>query len=109
MKTMRVMSILGIVFFTLSILIYLAFLVGSVEVYIQITNELVEILSLMGFLGLLYALSLSIVMFFKSVKKQKNLINAYVTEELIKLYDLKEKGILTEEEFNTKKVQLLNL
>ncbi len=32
-----------------------------------------------------------------------------VTEELAKYFDLKEKGIITEEEFATKKAQLLNL
>ncbi|MDR0982808.1 MAG: SHOCT domain-containing protein [Culturomica sp.] len=56
-------------------------------------------------LGLLYALPYAIVGLVKSRKKQEK--NA--TQELIALNELKEKGILSEDEFQAKKTELLKV
>lgn len=45
----------------------------------------------------------------KQVKLQEPIINNSIADEIKKLADLKEQGFLTEEEFNAKKKQILNL
>ncbi|MGE4456802.1 MAG: SHOCT domain-containing protein [Arcobacteraceae bacterium] len=91
---MKVISIIGIVWFTLSM--FFIFL---------LINEDMEAAAGWGILGLLYAIPYSITMLVLSNKQSKSSIST--SDELIKLHDLKEKGILTENEFNLKKAQLL--
>ncbi len=91
---MKVMSIIGIVWFTLSMFFMLSLI-----------NEDMKVAAVWGFLGLLYAIPYSITMLVLSNKQSK--LNVNTSDELIKLHDLKEKGILTENEFNLKKAQLL--
>lgn len=91
---MKVMSIIGIVWFTLSMFFMLSLI-----------NEDMKVAAGWGFFGLLYAIPYSITMLVLSNKQSK--LNVNTSDELIKLHDLKEKGILTEKEFNLKKAQLL--
>lgn len=87
------MSIIGIVWFTLSLICILAFFESDIEASAG-----------WGMLGMLYAIPLAIVGLVKSNKPKKEL---NVTAELVKLSELKEKGILSEDEFQAKKKDLL--
>ncbi len=87
------MSIIGIVWFSLSLICILAFLESDIEASAG-----------WGMLGMLYAIPLAIVGLVKSNKPKKEL---NVTAELVKLSELKEKGILSEDEFQAKKKDLL--
>ena len=89
---MKTMSIIGIVWFSISLLCIFAFYETDLEAA-----------SGWGMLGMLYAIPFSIVGLNNSNKIEDN--NSY--SELIKLNDLKEKGILSEDEFNYKKNDLL--
>lgn len=89
---MKIMSIIGIVWFSLSLLCILAFYESDLEAAAG-----------WGLLGMLYAIPLSIVGLINSNKKQNN--SSY--QELLKLNELKEKGIISESEFNSKKNDLL--
>ena len=93
---MKIMSIIGIVWFSLSLLCILAFI-----------NSDMEASAAWGFLGMLYALPYAIVGLVNSNKKTKTEKSA--TQELIELAELKEKGILTEDEFQAKKIDLLKM
>lgn len=90
---MKKMSIIGIVWFSLSLICILAFLESDIEASAG-----------WGMLGMLYAIPLAIVGLVKSNKPKKEL---NVTAELVKLSELKEKGILSEDEFQAKKKDLL--
>ncbi len=87
------MSIIGIVWFSLSLICIFAFVESDLEASAG-----------WGVLGMLYAIPLAIVGLVKSNKPDKEL---YVTAELLKLSELKEKGILSEDEFQAKKKDLL--
>lgn len=90
------MSIIGIVWFSLSLICIVALL-----------NSDMEAAAGWGVLGMLYAIPYSIVGLVKSnntLKKETN-----VSQELIKLVELKEKGVLTEDEFQAKKIDLLKM
>lgn len=89
---MKTMSIIGIVWFSISLLCILAFYETDLDAAIG-----------WGMLGMLYAIPYSIVGLINSNKIREN--SSY--NELIKLNDLKEKGILSEDEFNSKKMELL--
>ena len=89
---MNIMSIIGIAWFSLSLLCIFAFYETDLEASAG-----------WGLLGMLYAIPLSIVGLINSNKKQNN--NSYY--ELLKLNELKEKGIISENEFNSKKNDLL--
>lgn len=89
------MSIIGIVWFSLSLVFILAFFESDLEAS-----------SGWGMLGMLYAIPFAIVALVKSNKKIKE---TSVTQELIKLNELKEKGILTQDEFQAKKIDLLKM
>jgi hypothetical protein len=91
-KNMKSMSIIGIVWFTLSLLCIIGFYESDLEASAG-----------WGMLGMLYAIPLSIVSLVNSKKAKNN--NPY--NELIKLSDLKEKGIISDEEFNAKKMDIL--
>ena len=58
-----------------------------------------------GYLGLLYAIPFAIVVLVQTNKKETPDKN--VTQELLKLNELKEKGILSEDEFQSMKLNLL--
>jgi len=92
---MKAMSIIGIVIFSIS-LIFIIMLLGD--------NDY-KAAAGWGIIGMLYAIPYSItglVVANKNVKNTKNM-----TAELIQLAYLKEKGILTEEEFQVKKQALI--
>jgi uncharacterized oligopeptide transporter (OPT) family protein len=90
---MKIMSIIGIVWFSLSLICIFAFFESDLEASAG-----------WGMLGMLYAIPLAIVGLVKSKKPDKEL---NVTAELLKLSELKEKGILSEDEFQAKKKDLL--
>jgi hypothetical protein len=89
---MKVMSIIGIVWFSLSLICIIGFIESNLEASAG-----------WGVLGMLFALPYAIVGLVNSNKKSTQ--NAYV--ELIRLKELQEKGIISEDEFNAKKVVLL--
>jgi hypothetical protein len=93
---MKIMSIIGIVWFSLSLLCILAFLESDLEASAG-----------WGMLGMLYAIPFAIVGLVKSNKKENKEVS--VMQELLKLNDLKEKGILSEDEFQAKKIDLLKM
>jgi hypothetical protein len=90
---MKTMSIIGIVWFSLCL----------IGVFALIDSETEGALG-WGILGLLYALPYSIVGLVKSKSMSKT--NKY--EELERLLRLKEKGVISEMEFNHKKIDLMN-
>ncbi len=94
---MRIMSIIGIVWFSFCLICIVVFM----------ETDLVAAGG-WGVLGLLYAIPFSIVGLVDSNKKQqhKKTQNNYM-DELIKLNELREKGILSEVEFEGKKRELL--
>ena len=91
---MKVMAIIGIVWFSISILC-----IGSLQ------NSLNDEAVGWGYLGLLYAIPFAIVVLVQTNKKETPDKN--VTQELLKLNELKEKGILSEDEFQSMKLNLL--
>lgn len=93
---MKAMSIIGIVWFSLSILFIIGFNNNA-------NDEAVG----WGILGMLYAIPYAIAGLVFSYKKPK-VRSRDITAELAKLGELKEKGILTEEEFTNRKNKLLD-
>ena len=91
---MKVMAMIGIVWFSLSILC-----IGSFQN--NRNNEAVG----WGYLGLLYAIPFAFVVLVQTSEKETPDKN--VTQELLKLNELKEKGILSEDEFQSMKLNLL--
>ena len=91
---MKVMAIIGIVWFSISILCIDSF-----------QNSLNDEAVGWGYLGLLYAIPFAIVVLVQTNKKETPDKN--VTQELLKLNELKEKGILSEDEFQSMKLNLL--
>lgn len=136
MRTLKSMSIIGIVLFTLSLFFMTMFIDEDDEAAIG-----------WGLIGVLYALAYSIVVLVKSNKitkpdqnarivtssvvnsqratpppvssqratpppinsQKENLQVVDITDQLLKLNELKEKGILTEDEFQMKKKEILNI
>jgi hypothetical protein len=88
------MSIIGIVWFSLSLFCILNFAGPDDEAAIG-----------WGVLGLLYAIPFSITALVKTLNKTKKPTNVY--EQLIKLQELRDKNIFTEDEFVKKKEVLL--
>ena len=91
---MKTMSIIGIVWFSLSFLFMMAFL-----------NTNMPASAGWGLLGMLYAIPFSIVGLVKSVQSKKP--DNSITQELLNLFELKEKGVITEDEFQAMKMDLL--
>ena len=91
---MKTMSIIGIVWFSLSFLFIMAFL-----------NTNMPASAGWGLLGMMYAIPFSIVGLVKSVQSKKT--DNSITQELLNLFELKEKGVITEEEFQAMKMDLL--
>jgi hypothetical protein len=90
---MKAMSIIGIVWFSISLIGLFALVDVDIEAAVG-----------WGMLGLLYALPYSIV----GLVKSKNLNKPSKYEELERLLQLKEKGVISEMEFNHKKIDLMN-
>jgi len=93
---MKVMSIIGIVWFSLSFFCAIGLNNGM-------NDEAVG----WGILGMLYAIPYSIVGLIQSNKKKQT--EKSTTQQLIELAELKEKGILSEDEFQAKKIDLLKM
>ena len=91
---MKVMSIIGIIWFSISLIFLFAFMQDDTQASIG-----------WGMLGLLYAIPYSITGLVIALKNQKNSTDSI--NELIKLSELKDKGILTETEFQAKKETLI--
>lgn len=91
---MKVMSIIGIVWFSISLIFLLAFMHDDIKASIG-----------WGMMGLMYAIPYSITGLVIAMKNQKKSTDSM--NELIKLNELKDKGILTEEEFQAKKQELI--
>jgi len=89
------MSIIGIVWFSLSLICIASFIESDLEASAG-----------WGMLGMLYAIPLAIV---GLVKSNKPKIESSVTQELLKLNELKEKGVVSEDEFQAKKKDLLKI
>ena len=94
---MRYISIAGI---TLSSMF---FLIASYYLQIQV-NDLYKPLVLMLFISSAYGMAVSIIVLIKSTRLRKR---SRSSDELNRLLDLKEKGILSEEEFVQKVKQPL--
>ena len=92
---MKVMAIIGIVWFSICILC----VISSIE------EEIYDDAFGFGLLVLLYALPFAIVVLVQVNKKDNLKID--ITQELLKLNNLKDKGILSEEEFQSMKMNLL--
>lgn len=93
---MKVMSIIGIIWFSFSLICVVGF-----------SNNMNDEAVGWGILGMLYAIPYSIVGLIQSIKKNK--VEKSTTQQLIELAELKEKGILSEDEFQAKKVDLLKM
>ena len=91
---MKAMSIIGVILFSL-------LLVGMI---VASGDNDQELASMLGVYAILYGIPLSIVGIVKSTRKKQKVD---VTQELLTLNMLKEKGALSEEEFNEKKLELL--
>jgi len=92
---MRVMSIIGIVWFSLSLFCLFAFMDVDVDASLG-----------WGLLGLLYALPYSITGLVLSLKTT-NTNSSSSMNDLLKLNELKENGILSEKEFQEHKAKLI--
>lgn len=91
---MWVMSIIGVVWFSLSLICIFAFADTDIDAALG-----------WGMLGLAYAIPYSIVGIVTTKKKKGSGLDG--TQELVKLNQLKEKGILTDDEFQQKKQEIL--
>ena len=87
---MWVMSIIGVVWFSFSLICIIAFKDSDIDAAIG-----------WALLGMAYAIPYSIVGIITTKKEKGNDPNS--TQELINLNELKEKGILTDDEFQRKK------
>ncbi len=98
MRSVRVMSIIGICWFSLCFF-FISFLIekeaGAAAGW--------------GVLSVLYGIALSIVVLVNSGKAVKKKTFNSVSEELLKLNELKEKQVISETEFNVRKAELLEL
>ena len=91
---MKTMSIIGIVWFSISFLFIISFIDSDANAAIG-----------WGILAILYALPFSIAVLVQSNKK--NISSIGFSNELNILHELKEKGALTEEEFQQQKEILM--
>ena len=93
---MRIMSIIGIVWFGISLICVVGFSINAKGAAVG-----------WGMLGLLYAIPYSIVGLIQSSTKRQT--EKSTTQRLIELAELKEKGILSEDEFQAMKIDLLKM
>jgi hypothetical protein len=91
---MKIMSVIGICWFSLSFICIVGLIQSNMEAAAG-----------WGIIASLYAIPYSIVGLVVSSKKSENLLN--ITLELTKLNELKEKNIITEEEFQTLKSRII--
>ena len=95
---MKALSIIGIVLTSLSIIVFIIILSENFR-------QSDQSLALWGSIGILYGFAFSIVGLVFSVKRKN--FKADNISQLIKLAELKDKGILSEEEFNAQKEKFL--
>lgn len=93
---MKVLSIIGIVWFVFT-------LIGM-----YYSADLEESFG-WGFLGLSYALALAISGLVDSLKTNNSEIENNINQELLELFELKEKGVLSESEYQGRKNYLLRI
>jgi hypothetical protein len=90
---MKTLSIIGVIWFPLTLISSMAFTYSDPKAALG-----------WGMLGLLYAIPFAITVLIKTMKLEKG---DQQIKELLKIKELKEKGILTEDEFQAKKMDLL--
>jgi Short C-terminal domain len=100
---MKTMSIIGIVLFAFAFIIIVAFQQDAYE-----SHTAVDTLAGWGYISVFYGIALAIV----GLVKSKSMATAIVkeqntTEKLIELNNLRQKGILSEDEFQAMKIDLL--
>jgi Na+/proline symporter len=108
MKTIRVMAIIGIVWFSLS---FFGLSITQQSAYADSSRDNIDSLAGWGFLAALYALAFAIVVVAK-VKKPVQILstptaNRSTTAKLIELNELRQKGVLSEDEFHAMKLDVL--
>ena len=91
---MKTMSIIGIVLFSLSLILSIGFIESNPKASIG-----------WGMIGMLYAIPFSIANLVNLNKAHKVPKDPFL--ELLKLNELKEKGIFTDEEYQEKKAEIL--
>lgn len=103
MRTIKTMAIISIVW--LVVMMSLMIKDDLNFNYVDAYNKAIGV----SFLSFLYSMAFSIVALVQSLKTKKSsiLIPMDYSQELLKIHELKEKGILTESEFNEKKEQIL--
>ncbi len=104
MKAVKVMSIIGVVF--LSFCLILLFVGEAAS-----RRTTAEVALFFGGIGLIYSIVYGIVALVASTKKSNKKIadaSINIKDQLIKLGYLREKEIITEQEFNQLKVEYLN-
>lgn len=97
------MSIIGIVLFALAFIIMVAFQQDAYE-----SHNAVDTLAGWGYISVFYGIAFSIVVLVKS--KSVNILpnkEQTTTEKLIEINNLRQKGILDEDEFQAMKIDLL--
>jgi hypothetical protein len=97
MKTIKVMSIISIIF--LGVSLFFLFVAIGVESYIGAAGW--------GLIAILFALPYTIACLVISSKVTGKRTEIDITDNLLKLHSLKEKGILSEEEFEMRKQYIL--
>ncbi|RFS15055.1 SHOCT domain-containing protein [Emticicia sp. C21] len=113
MKTLKVMSIIGIVWMGLCFIV-----ISTVQndSYYDASKANIDTLAGWGYFGLLYLLAFSIVALIHANKQSKlaNLKESKIklqpsntSEKLIQLDELRQKGILSEDEFQAMKIDIL--
>jgi hypothetical protein len=101
---MRTMSIIGIVLFALAFIIMVAFQQDAYE-----SHSAVDTLAGWGYISVFYGIAFAIVVLVKSKSNSPTLTNKEqtTTEKLIEINNLRQKGILDEDEFQAMKIDLL--
>jgi len=93
---MKTMSVIGIVWFSFSLFCLIAFFKTNMAASVG-----------WGMLALFYAIPYAIAGLIKSNEQSTNKVS--VTQQLVELNELKEKGILSADEFQAKKIDLLTM
>jgi predicted membrane protein len=98
MRALKVLSIIGIIYFALCLLCIL--LLASGSDYFASSGW--------GLLAVFYAIPFSIVTLVVSAKSKTEDTGSSISDRLVEIHDLKEKGILTEQEYLTQKAIILS-
>jgi Mn2+/Fe2+ NRAMP family transporter len=101
---MKTMSIIGIVLFAFAFIIMVAFQQDAYE-----SHNAVDTLAGWGYISVFYGIAFAIVVLVKSKSSTTTLTNKEqtTTEKLIEINNLRQKGILDEDEFQAMKLDLL--